>query len=116
LGIDSHAGRHAVRLFELICRVNFNIQLDGLDWRALQAQRFGLVAALPADRLGLQGARQRVGVVLEDNHAGQRVEQVDADDGAFAQVGGDGRGGHNVAPVGELQDVFTSADIGSFPF
>jgi hypothetical protein len=40
------------------------------------------------------GAAERIGVVLEHDHARERVEWVNPGDGAFYQAGGTWEGGH----------------------
>jgi hypothetical protein len=42
------------------------------------------------------GAAERIGVVLEHDHARERVEGIDADDGAFDEAGRTGKRTHHV--------------------
>ena len=72
-----------VRELELIGGVDLGIELDRLDRRAGEPQRFRTVAAL-GGALDLQRARQRVGIVLKDDDAARqdgeriRIEQDEA--------------------------------------
>jgi len=98
LRIDAQGGRQGIRLFQPVGRIELDIQLDVLDRRALQAQGLGAITPLSARRLRLQGAGQGIGVVLKHDHARQRVERIDADDGAFHQAGGTRKSSHVLHP------------------
>src|SRR5262249_27154640 len=95
LRIDADAGRGAVALLELICRIDVDVNLDGLLRRTGETQRLR-ARAVAARGPRLDRARQRVGIVLEHDHRRHRVGRADADDGTFQDTRRIGEGGHGL--------------------
>ena len=69
LDAEGDGGGVPVGELQLVGGVDFGIQLDGLHRRAFEAHGLGAVAGLAAGGLHLQGAGQRVRVVLQRNDA-----------------------------------------------
>ncbi len=93
--MEAGLGGLGVVRFEGIGRVDFDLDLDRLDGRALEPQRLQVIAALAAHPLDLQAARQGVRVVLQgddpQHRAGVGVDQHDA---AAQELRGAGKAAH----------------------
>ena len=74
--------RVLLRKLELIGRVDLGLELDRLDRRPFQAQRFRAISALRADPLRLEAARSVSGLycsaMMRDTAPTLRIEQDDA--------------------------------------
>ena len=81
----AHDALVLVRELELVGGVDLGVELDRLDRRAGQPERLRAIAAL-GGALDLQRARQRVGIVLQDDDAvrqdGERV-RIEQDEAAL---------------------------------
>ena len=93
LGVDAGRHRQPVAHFELVRRVELDLGADLLLRRRFEAERGGRAPAL-LRRLRRERARERLRVVLEHDHARERVERVEPNDGALLHAGGAGKSSH----------------------
>jgi hypothetical protein len=93
--MNAQRGGRELHLLELAGRVDLDGDGDGLLRRTFQAQRLSGVGRA-AGRLRRQRARERIRVVLKHDHARQRIERIEADDGALLDLGRAGESAHGV--------------------